>query len=302
MRWLRLQWFSISAGLKLWLDEPLGHLFNALVLAIALAMPWTIAQGLSAIVPSMDRWVGDPEISLYFKPDASLDSVKTAAAQLKRDFDLDSVNIVTPEQAMERLRTQSQTPDLAQALPENPLPYTVVVVLEVDTTTNTQAIEDKIAQWQNFTGVEHVQYDAQWVRRLQSVLNGTQIIAMALAVLIAGMVLVVTFNTVRLQLIRNQAEVHVLKSLGATDTEVGRPTLWWSVSLALVAFGLAYAVVSGAMGLADDAAGQFIREFDRDFRFEQPSGITALGLILVWVVLVMLGAWASVKSTVLRIH
>lgn len=302
MRWLRLQWFSISAGLKLWLDEPLGHLFNALVLAIALAMPWTIAQGLSAIVPSMDRWVGDPEISLYFKPDASLDSVKSAAAQLKRDFDLDSVNIVTPEQAMERLRTQSQTPDLAEALPENPLPYTVVVVLEVDATTNTQAIEDKIAQWQNFTGVEHVQYDAQWVRRLQSVLNSTQVIAMALAVLIAGMVLVVTFNTVRLQLIRNQAEVHVLKSLGATDTEVGRPTLWWSVSLALVAFGLAYAVVSGAMGLADDAAGTFIREFDRDFRFEQPSGITALGLILVWVVLVMLGAWASVKSTVLRIH
>jgi cell division transport system permease protein len=302
MRWLRLQWFSISAGLKLWLDEPLGHLFNALVLAIALAMPWTIAQGLSAIVPSMDRWVGDPEISLYFKPDATLDSVKSAAAQLKRDFDLDSVTIVTPEQAMERLRTQSQTPDLAEALPENPLPYTVVVVLEVDATTDTQAIETKIGQWQNFTGVEHVQYDAQWVRRLQSVLNGTQIIAMALAVLIAGMVLVVTFNTVRLQLIRNQAEVHVLKSLGATDTEVGRPTLWWSVSLALVAFGLAYAVVSGAMGLADDAAGSFIREFDRDFRFEQPSGITALGLVLVWVVLVMVGAWASVKSTVLRIH
>jgi len=302
MRWLRLQWFSISAGLKLWLDEPLGHLFNALVLAIALAMPWTIAQGLSAIVPSMDRWVGDPEISLYFKPEATLDSVKSAAAQLKRDFDLDSVSIVTPEQAMERLRTQSQTPDLAQALPENPLPYTVVVVLEVDTSTNTKAIEAKIAQWQNFTGVEHVQYDAQWVRRLQSVLNGTQIIAMALAVLIAGMVLVVTFNTVRLQLIRNQAEVHVLKSLGATDTEVGRPTLWWSVSLALVAFGLAYAVVSGAMGLADDAAGTFIREFDRDFRFKQPNGITSLSLVLVWVALVMTGAWASVKTTVLRIH
>lgn len=302
MRWLRLQWFSLSAGLKLWLDEPLGHLFNALVLAIALAMPWTIAQGLSAIVPSMDRWVGDPEISLYFKPDASLDSVKSAAAKLKRDFDLDSVTIVTPAEAMERLRTQSQTPDLAAALPDNPLPYTVVVVLEVDATTDTQAIETKIAEWQNFSGVEHVQYDAQWVRRLQSVLNGTQIIAVALAALIAGMVLVVTFNTVRLQLIRNQAEVHVLKSLGATDTEVGRPTLWWSVSLALVAFGLAYAVVSAAMGLADDAAGTFIREFDRDFRFEQPSGITALGLILVWVVLVMVGAWASVKSTVLRIH
>ncbi len=302
MRWLRLQWFSISAGLKLWLDEPLGHLFNALVLAIALAMPWSIAQGLSAVVPSMDRWVGDPEISLYFKPDAPLDTVKTAAAKLKRDFSVDDVRIVTPQQALERLRTQSQTPDLASSLAENPLPYTVVVVLDVSSKTDTSSIEAKIEEWQQFNGVEHVQYDAQWVRRLQSVLNSTQVIAVALGALIAGMVLVVTFNTVRLQLIRNQAEVHVLKSLGATDAEVGRPTLWWSVSLALVAFGLAYAVVSTAMGLADDAAGQFIREFDRDFRFEQPSGVTTLGLILVWVVLVMLGAWASVKSTVLRIH
>lgn len=302
MRWLRLQWFSISAGLKLWLDEPLGHLFNAMVLAIALAMPWSIAQGLSALIPSMDKAVGDPEVSLYFKPEANLDSVKTAAAKLKRDFDLDSVTIVTPEQALEKLRRQSQTPDLAAALPENPLPYTVVVVLEVDAETNTGAIEQKIAQWKTYADVEHVQYDAQWVRRLQGMLNSAQLIAGALGVLIAAMVLIVTFNTVRLQLIRNQAEVHVLKSLGATDAEVGRPTLWWSVSLALVAFGLAYSVVSGAMGLADDAVGQWIRQFDSDFSFPQPSGLTALGMALVWVVLVMVGAWASVKATVLRIH
>jgi cell division transport system permease protein len=302
MRWLRLHWFSISAGLKLWLDEPLGHLFNALVLAIALAMPWTISQALNAIVPSMDRWVGDPEISIYFKPDASFDSVKSAAAQLQRDFDLNHVKIVSPEEAMVILRTQSQNPDLAAALPKNPLPYTVVVVLEVGAETDTRAIESKITQWKTFAEVDHVQYDAQWVRRLQSVLNGTHIIALALAILIAGMVLVVTFNTVRLQLIRNRAEVHVLKSLGATDTEVGRPTLWWSVSLALVAFGLAYAVVSAVMGMADDEAGQFIREFDSDFRFEQPTGISVLGLSVAWVGLVMIGAWASVKNTVLRIH
>ncbi|MCQ8897413.1 permease-like cell division protein FtsX [Limnobacter humi] len=302
MRWLRLQWFSISAGLKLWLDEPLGHLFNALVLAIALAMPWAIAQGLSALIPSMDRAVGDPEVSLYFRTDASEDSVQTAATKLKRDFDLESVKVVTPQQALARLREQSQTPDLASALPENPLPYTVVATLRVDAKTDTNLIDSKIAEWKKYAGVEFVQYDAQWVRRLQGLLNSAQLIAGALAVMIAGMVLVVTFNTVRLQLVRNQAEVHVLKALGATDAEVGRPTLWWSVSLALVAFGLAYGLVSGGMGLADDAVGQWIRQFDSGFRFQAPSMVTALGMVSVWVVLVMLGAWASVRSTVWRIH
>lgn len=300
MRWLRLQWYSISSGLRLWTDEPLGHLFNALVLAVALAMPWSIVQGLTAVVPSMDRWVGAPEISLYFSPNASFNSVKSASAKLQRDFDLDDVTVVTPEDALEQLRNQSANPDLADSLTENPLPYTIVVVLDVDASTDTAGIEAKIEQWKQYTEVEHVQYDAQWVQRLQSVLSGAQAIAAALGLLIAAMVLIVTFNTVRLQLLRNQLEVHVLKAMGATDNEVGRPTLWWSISLALVAFILAYGGVSAAMTLADDAVGQWIRQFDRDFSFAQPSEVTVLGMVLVWVALVMIGAWASVKVTVLK--
>lgn len=300
MRWLRLQWYSILAGLKLWTDEPLGHLFNALVLAVALAMPWSIVQGLTAVVPSMDRWVGAPEISLYFKPDASKESVKSASIKLQRDFDLDDVTVIAPEEALQQLRNQSANPDLAASLENNPLPYTIVVVLDVDASTDTNGIEQKIEQWKSYEGVEHVQYDAQWVQRLQSVLSGAQAIAFALGLLIAGMVLVVTFNTVRLQLLRNQLEVHVLKAMGATDNEVGRPTLWWSISLALVAFVLAYGAVGTAMSLADSAVGQWIRQFDRDFAFQQPSEVTVLGMILVWVALVMVGAWASVKVTVLK--
>ena len=300
MRWLRLQWYSISAGLKLWTDEPLGHLFNALVLAVALAMPWSIVQGLTAVLPSMDRWVGAPEISLYFKPDARPEAIQSASVKLQRDFDLNDVTVVSPEEALQQLRNQSANPDLAASLEKNPLPYTIVVVLDVNASTDTVAIEKKIQEWKTYEGVEHVQYDAQWVQRLQSVLSGAQAIALALGLLIAGMVLVVTFNTVRLELLRNQLEVHVVKAMGATDHEVGRPTFWWSISLALVAFILAYTAVSTAMTVADSAVGQWIRQFDRDFSFQQPSEITVLGMVLVWVALVMIGAWASVKVTVLK--
>lgn len=302
MRWLRLQLFAMSAGLKLWLDEPLGHLFNALVLAIALTMPWATTQGLNALIPSMDRAVGKPEVSLYFKPHANPDAVKTVSATLEQDPDLGDVTVINPEEALEKLRAQSQTPDLASALPNNPLPYTVVVQLDIDAKTNPQAVENKITQWKAFNEVEHVQYDAQWVRRLQSMLHSMQVLAASLGVLIAALVLVVTFNTVRLQLVRNQAEVLVLKSLGATDGQVGRPTLWWSISLALVAFSVAYGLVSYGMSLADEAVGQWIRQFDAHFRFAPPSPKVTLILGSSWVLLVILGAWTSVKSTVLRIR
>lgn len=302
MRWLRLQWYSICSGLKLWIDEPFGHLFNALVLAVAFAMPWAIIQGLSALLPSMDNWVGAPEISLYFKPDTEINRIKTTSIQLQSDFDVQSVTIVSPAEALQQLRTQNANPDLAKSLKTNPLPYTIVVGFKVTASTNTDLIQNKIQEWKAIKGVDHVQYDAQWVHRAQSILSGTQAIAAALGLVIISMVLIVTFNTVRLQLLRNQLEVHVLKALGATDTEVGRPTLWWSVSLALISFILAYCAVRMGMSAADQSIGQIIREFDRNFQFNLPNLFTITVMLTGWLFLVVFGAWVSIKKTLLRLR
>ena len=56
------------------------------------------------------------------------------------------------------------------------------------------------------------------------------------------------------------------------------------------------------MSMADEAVGHWIRQFDHDFVFAQPSQLITLGLGLGWLVLVVTGAWVSVKTTVLRIH
>ncbi len=302
MRWLRLQWYSLCSGLKLWLDEPFGHLLNAVVLAVAFAMPWLIIQGLAAIVPSIDNWVGTPEVSVYFKPNSDLNLIKTTAIQLQHDFDTKQVTVVSPTQALEELRTQTANPDLGKSLKENPLPYTLVVGIQLTASTNTELIQRKIQQWRKLEGVEHVQYNAQWVHRAQSMLSGTSILALALGLVIVSMVLIVTFNTVRLQLLRNQLEVHVLKSLGATDAEVGKPILWWSVSLAFISFMLAYCAVRVGLSVADQSIGQLVRQFDHDFFFELPSLFTLLIMMIGWGILVVSGAWVSVKTTLFKLR
>jgi cell division transport system permease protein len=297
MRWLRLQWFALLAGLRLWADQPFSHLLNALVLSIALALPWTLFQGLSALVPSMDRWVGDPEVSVFFKPRTDETTVDSVEAVIQRDFGVNDVKKITPDQAAAQMKAQSRSPDLIDALPSNPLPYTLIVRLRVEAD-KTLDIDSLVAAWQALPGVEHVQFDAQWMRRLQSVLNSLRWLALGLATVIGLMVVIVTFNTVRLQLVSHRQEVMVLKALGATDTEVGRPTLWWAMSLAVVAFLLAYGGVFGAMQACDEAVGLWVRQFDMDFAFLPPSGLTVLALAVCWAALVMIGAWASVRKTV----
>ncbi len=150
--------------------------------------------------------------------------------------------------------------------------------------------------------VEHVQYDAQWVRKLKTVLQTGQWITLALGLLVAGMVLVVTFNTVRLQLVQHQTEIEVLRALGATDSEVGRPTLWWSLSLAVMAFALAFAVVWATLAYLDYSAGNWIRQFDSRFIFRAPDGSGTVVLLAAWVAWVMMGAWLSVRVSVWRLR
>ncbi len=301
-RWFRVQLFAIKTGMKPWVDHPIGNFMNALVLSIALALPWSLVQGVSAMLPSMDRWIGDPEISVFFKVKTPLSVVEDARARVLRERAVSGAEIIPPEKALLILKEQSQFPDLADALPDNPLPYTLVVRFRLGKDVDESLMAGWISAWKQLDGVEHVQFDSQWIRRLRTLLTSLQLLALGVSALVGILVVIVTFNTVRLQLVGQKAEVHVLKSLGATDSEVGRPTLWWSLSLALLAYGMAYAGVAVTMLAADKAVGSYIREFDRHFGFTSPSAIWAFIGLAGWTLLVMLGAWASVKRTVWSIR
>jgi cell division transport system permease protein len=301
-RWLRVQWFAIQSGMKPWLDHPISNFMNALVLGIALALPWSLLQGVSAMLPSMDRWVGDPEISIFFKVGTPISMVEDARARVMRERSVSGAEIIDPARALVLLKEQSQFPDLADALPSNPLPYTLVVRFRLGKDVDETLMNGWVTAWKKLDGVEHVQFDSQWIRRLRTLLLSLQVLALGVSALVGVLVIIVTFNTVRLQLVGQKQEVHVLKALGASDAEVGRPTLWWSLSLAMLAYAMAWGGVVIAMLAADSAVGSYIREFDRQFNFSGPSAIWSLIGLSAWTLLVMLGAWASVKRTVWNIR
>jgi cell division transport system permease protein len=297
MRWLRKHWFGFLAGLRLWADQPFSHLLNALVLSIALSLPWALFQGLSAVIPSVDRSIGDPEISIFFKLNATEAIVDQAMHEIQTTPSVTSVSIVDPKRAAEIMKAQSRSPELIDGLPSNPLPYTLIVRLKIQAETNTN-VDQLVDGWKKLEGVEQVQFDSQWMRRLQSILVSARWIAIGLAAVIGVMVIIVTFNTVRLQLVSHTEEVTVLKALGATDGEVGRPILWWAMSLAVLAFGMAYGGVFFAMQSANEGAGPWLRQFDSQFAFTEPDPIMISSLAGIWALLVMIGAWTSVRKTV----
>ena len=91
-----------------------------------------------------------------------------------------------------------------------------------------------------------MQLDSAWIERLHALLElGRKAVAL-LAALLASALVIVTFNTIRLQLLTQRAEIEVSRLLGATDRYIRRPFLWQGALQGMLGGLVAWALL-GAM-------------------------------------------------------
>jgi cell division transport system permease protein len=84
----------------------------------------------------------------------------------------------------------------------------------------TRALAKTFSGWPK---VAHVQLDSAWVKRFDALLRLGKLVVVLLGVLFAGALVTITFNTIRLQILAQAAEIEVAKLIGATDTYIQRP-------------------------------------------------------------------------------
>ena len=79
-----------------------------------------------------------------------------------------------------------------------------------------EALEAMRAEFAKYPKVEHVQLDSAWVKKLDALLRLTRLAVTFLAAVLGVALIAVTFNTIRLQILTQGAEIEVSRLLGAT--------------------------------------------------------------------------------------
>jgi cell division transport system permease protein len=237
--WLYLHTRSFLHALSRLGGQPLGTLLSALVMGIALALP---AGGFLLLdnIASLARGVsGTPEISLFLD-----ETAETAVIErfLLAEQDLASFRFVSRDEALKQLEGNGLG-DVLGGLNANPLPDAYVVTLRGD---DPGLFETLSARMQGWPGVAHVQLDSAWVKRLSALLALGRTVVLMLAVLLGLALVIVTFNTIRLQILTQKSEIEVSRLLGATDRFIRRPFYW---------FGSLQGILGGLMALGAVWAG-----------------------------------------------
>ena len=271
---------------------PVGTLLNVGVLGIALALPlglYVVVANLQGLTRSL---ASDPQLSVFLALDAAPEDIKRIGTRLRQHPTVREARYVPRDQALKELKSSTGLADVVDSLPENPLPDAFVVLPRDAAPLALETLRDEVRGWPNVT---HVQLDAEWARRLEAGLRAALLAVWLLATLFAFALVAVTFNTIRLQILTRREEIEVSKLIGATDSFIRRPFLYFGALQGLAGGLAAWAIIWVGVQLLNGALADLSRLYAAQFELrhlglEDSGSLLAFSATLGW-----FGSWLSVN-------
>ncbi|MBD8721981.1 ABC transporter permease [Oxalobacteraceae sp. CFBP 13708] len=301
--WLRQHRFALVAALSTVRKSPGSFLFNVLVVALALTLPFAGLTLLDNVRPLSEQLSVDPEISLFMREDVSRPDAQALLPQIRQIVaqGKGEVMFVPREEALESLKARSSLGGVLETLGENPLPDSYVMKLGGFASAGAAAQVDAITErLRALPGVETVQVDSAWVKRLAALLGILRLALLLLAGTLGIVVIAVVFNTIRLQVLTQKEEISVSQLLGATNDFIHRPFFYTGALLGLCAGGVALGVVVLALHPLNGAIAEFARLYGSQFQLAPLGGLEITGLLAVSAGLGLIGAMLSVRRHLAR--
>jgi cell division transport system permease protein len=303
--WLRQHRFAIGAALGNLGKAPGSFLFNVIVVAIALTLPFAGLTLLDNVRPMSQQLSVDPEISLFVAPATTRDDALALQAPMRAIFkDVEASIVFVPrEKALTSLKAKSGLSDVLETLGDNPLPDSYVVKLTgFNNGADAGRVDAMAAQLRLLPGVDTVQVDSAWVKRLAALLGVLRLALMLLAATLGMVVIAVVFNTIRLQVLTQREEIVVSKLLGATDNFIHRPFYYTGALLGLAAGGVALGAVALALRPLNKSIAEFARLYASEFQLAPLDPLALGALLAISAGLGLVGALLSVQRHLARLN
>ncbi len=297
--WLNQHRFVFILAIKRLLSAPITNLLSILVMGIAISLPagvYTLMENLHTISGQTSL---SPQISLFLKQQATQDDVDHIRTKLAENKFIVHFQFVPKDQALYQLQLDNGLTEAVQSLAHNPLPDAFIVVTQ---DVGADIIDQLHANMQTWPAIEHVQFDSAWAKRLEALLNFGRVLVLVLFTLLSVAIVAIMFNTIRLQILTRQTEIEVSKLIGATDSFIRRPFLYFGAIQGFAGGVTAWLIITFVLQILSDELQAIAGLYTMDLQL-QPLGYddtASLLLFATW--LGWLGARVSVANHLWQIE
>jgi cell division transport system permease protein len=274
---------------------PLASLMTTAVIGMALALPAAMVLTLDNLTQVSGRWQGGAELSVFMTASANEETTRRVAQGLQLRPDVASVEVISPLQGLAEYRALGADPAVLAALGDtNPMPWFVVMRIRENgaAPVEVEALASELAQ---DPMVEYIEYDLRWLNRLVAIMDVARRVAVIMAVMLALGVLLVTGNTIRLEIEHRRAEIQVLQVIGATNAFIRRPFLYTGIWYGLAGALIAAVILAAALLALEGPTERLALTYESSLRLLWPTTAEGLSLVVAGVLLGLTGAWVAVS-------
>ena len=270
-----------------------------LVIAVAMCLPSLFYLGVDNLSKLTEQMKSETEISLFLKLDATPDNISEIDAVLAKNIAISEYHLVTKDEAWQQLQAKSRDnqniSSAIEQLGKNPLPDAFFIQAK---STDPETLETLKNTLQSIPGVEQAVLNADWAKRLATLLSIGKKLIFFITVLLAIVLLVIIGNTVRMQILSQKDEIQVSYLIGATNSFIRIPFLYAGILYGLLGGLLSVLMIAGIIQTFNFSVMEISKLYSSDFSLDLLNINLYLAIVGLAVTIGWLGSYLAVTRAI----
>jgi len=284
--------YVLRAVLADLLKRKFATLLTVLVIAVALTIPTVSYLLWKNIHHATTQFYPESELTVYLHKNLSEEDANLVVEKIRQQEGVESLNYISRQESLNEFRHWSGFSEELDVLDDNPLPA-VVMIKPSKAFNESQKRNELRENLDKIKGVQEVRLDNDWLEKLTALTWLVAHVAIFCTLLMAVAVFLVIGNSIRADVYSNQANIEVMKLLGATDQFILRPFLYTGMIYAALGGFFACIFSSLTIGYFTGAVKYVTDIFAVNFNLNGLGLVEFLFLIVVCIIMGYIGAWLS---------
>ena len=295
--WLTQHGQALKLVLRRFKTNKLNTLLICLAIGVTIALPsmlYTVLDSLSSLASNVKT---ESQISLFLASDNSESTTANIKAALEKNAAIKNFQFVSKQDALAKLQATDANNEVLSSLEDNPLPDAFFIEpnnLDADNIAN---LQNELRQLE---GVEDVLVDGAWMKRLNYlVLLGKQAM-LIIASLLALLLLAVIGNTIRMQILTQQAEIELSRLIGATKGFIRRPFLYAGALYGLLGGLFALLITFAVIYVFNRSIAPIAAEYESSFLLNFPSFSVSTIICIISLLIGLVSAYFAASKSIIK--
>ncbi len=289
-------WYFFSEAVRrIWVSKRTSFVAIAMI-AISLLIVGCFLLVAENLGRAAAEWQGKSRVIVYLEPEATPQQMQAVERWLASKPALARRHFVTREQALARFKLYfANLSEVVGQLDENPFPASYEVDVEPRLARSRTFIHE-LGALRAMPGVDQVQYDWEWIDRLQRLVYVINVVGLVAGGILAIAAAFTIANVIRLTMMLYREEIDIMRLVGATERIIRGPfliegflqgTIGGVLSIVLL-YGL-YEVSKRSLAPSSSILWGFL--FIGFLPWQKIAGLVAGGMLAGWI-----GSWLSVRE------